>query len=444
MMNFMNRITFRTRLLVAPMIAIVLMLALGITTYSAMHSMRENVDHLSLRGIEAMGLVNESRAELLQTSVGAYRLFSWIASFDEERIAKEIALINASIDKAAALLARAAKVEGATEADKESFETMSANMTKYKKMLNQALDMATFDAASGAGMMQAADKRFQTISQEVNDMLSTQQKEAEAIAQASHASAERSVAITEILVVLATVVSLLVAWLVTRAVMAQLGGEPAYAAEVLGRIAAGDLTVEVNTAPGDTRSMLVATKTMTEKLSQIIGEVNRAATNIATASEEVSSTAQSMSQATTEQAASVEETSASVEQMGASINQNSENAKVTDGMATQAAKQATEGGVAVGQTVTAMKTIADKIGIVDDIAYQTNLLALNAAIEAARAGEHGKGFAVVAAEVRKLAERSQVAAQEIGEVAKSSVNLAEGAGKLLDEMVPAINKTSDL
>ncbi len=180
------------------------------------------------------------------------------------------------------------------------------------------------------------------------------------------------------------------------------------------------------------------------KLSQVISEVNGAATNIASASEEVSATAQSMSQATSEQAASVEETSASVEQMSASINQNTENAKVTDGMATQASSEAVQGGAAVKETVSAMKSIAGKIGIIDDIAYQTNLLALNAAIEAARAGEHGKGFAVVAAEVRKLAERSQVAAQEIGELASGSVEMAESAGKLLDTIVPSIKKTSDL
>jgi methyl-accepting chemotaxis protein len=133
-----------------------------------------------------------------------------------------------------------------------------------------------------------------------------------------------------------------------------------------------------------------------------------------------------------------------MEEMTASISQNTDNAKVTDNMASKAAGEAAEGGEAVKETVSAMKQIAQKITIIDDIAYQTNLLALNAAIEAARAGEHGKGFAVVAAEVRKLAERSQVAAQEISTVASGSVELAEKAGTLLDQIVPSIRKTSDL
>ena len=210
-------------------------------------------------------------------------------------------------------------------------------------------------------------------------------------------------------------------------------------------LAEGDLTVTIEAPSKDeTGQVLQAMKHMIGRLSQVVADVNAGAQALASASEEVSATAQSLSQASSEQAAGVEETSASIEQMTSSIAQNTENAKVTEGMASKAAQDAADGGASVNATVAAMKQIAKKIGIIDDIAAQTNLLALNAAIEAARAGEHGKGFAVVAAEVRKLAERSQVAAQEIGEVASSSVELAEKAGKLLEQMVPIIRKTSDL
>ncbi|WP_457422652.1 methyl-accepting chemotaxis protein [Roseateles sp. P5_E7] len=240
------------------------------------------------------------------------------------------------------------------------------------------------------------------------------------------------------------VLGALFAFVIIRNLMAQLGGEPGYAAAMVSEVAAGNLTVDIQTKPGDTKSLLAAMKAMVDKLSQVVSEVSSGAEGITGAAEQVSATAQSLSQATSEQAAGVEETSASVEQMTASISQNTENAKITDAMASKAATEAAEGGEAVKSTVAAMKQIAKKIVIIDDIAYQTNLLALNAAIEAARAGEHGKGFAVVAAEVRKLAERSQVAAQEIGEVASSSVELAERAGHLLDAIVPNIKKTSDL
>jgi methyl-accepting chemotaxis protein len=254
-----------------------------------------------------------------------------------------------------------------------------------------------------------------------------------------NASAGRNLMIA--LTVAASVIGVLFAWAVTRSITIPL----AETVHVADSLAQGDLTVVINADSTDeTGHLKLAMQKMVATLARTIGEVRTSANSLSSASEEVSVTAQSLSQSSSEQAASVEEISSTLEQSTASINQNTENAKVTDGIAAKAAKEADEGGKAVGDTVEAMKQIATKIGIIDDIAYQTNLLALNAAIEAARAGEHGKGFAVVAAEVRKLAERSQVAAQEIGQLASSSVNLAEKAGALLVSMVPSIDKTSDL
>ncbi len=181
-----------------------------------------------------------------------------------------------------------------------------------------------------------------------------------------------------------------------------------------------------------------------ERMQNVMIQVSESVANIGSASDQVSATAQSLSQGASEQAASVEETSASLEEMSSSIAQNAENAKATENIAIASSNDAGRGGKAVTETVTAMQQIASKISLIEDIAYKTNLLALNAAIEAARAGEHGKGFAVVADEVRKLAERSQDSAQEISDLSGSSLDVAESAGKLLDDLVPNIQKTADL
>jgi len=210
-------------------------------------------------------------------------------------------------------------------------------------------------------------------------------------------------------------------------------------------VANGDFRWKATNVRGDETGMLQsAMQRMAETLSTTIGQVRLSANQLADAATQVSATAQSVSQGTSEQAASVEETSASLEQIGASISQNAENSRASEEIATRSAKDADESGRAAHETMSAMTTIATKISIIEDIAYQTNLLALNAAIEAARAGDHGKGFAVVATEVRKLAERSQAAANEISALAGSSVSVAKRSGELLANLVPTIGKTAVL
>ncbi|WP_320006097.1 methyl-accepting chemotaxis protein [Maridesulfovibrio sp.] len=210
-------------------------------------------------------------------------------------------------------------------------------------------------------------------------------------------------------------------------------------------MAQGDFTRTLDIEQRDEIGVLATSlNDMVVRLSSVVAEVGASSENVASGSEELSATAESLSQASTQQAANVEEVSASMEEMTANIRQNAENAHQTEQIALQSSKQAEEGGEAVARAVDAMKNIAEKISIIEEIARQTNLLALNAAIEAARAGEHGKGFAVVAAEVRKLAERSGAAAGEIGELSSSTVSVAERAGEMLTQLVPDIKKTAEL
>ena len=211
------------------------------------------------------------------------------------------------------------------------------------------------------------------------------------------------------------------------------------------QVAEGDLNAAIDVEQKDEIGMLAdALRGMVQRLRGVVGDITSASNNVSAGSQQLSSSAQEMSEGSTEQAASTEEVSSSMEEMDSNIQQNADNAAETQKIAEKAARDAEQGGKSVSQTVDAMKNIAEKISIIEEIARNTNLLALNAAIEAARAGEHGKGFAVVAAEVRKLAERSQKAAAEISELSTNSVAVAEEAGQLLQALVPDISRTAEL
>ncbi|MFL5351030.1 methyl-accepting chemotaxis protein [Archangium sp.] len=235
--------------------------------------------------------------------------------------------------------------------------------------------------------------------------------------------------------------AVLLAWVLSRSITRPLHE----AVSLTGKLASGDLTAAIEVKGRDETAMMMAgMREMVQRFGSVLGEVRGAVGSLSGASGQVAAAAQALSQGTSMQAASVEETTTSLEQLSASISQNAETSKQLESMAVRGAADAEESGLAVNETVEAMAAIAERISIVEEIAYQTNLLALNAAVEAARAGEHGRGFAVVASEVRKLAERSQKAAKEIGSLAGSSVKVAERSGLLLKELVPSIRKTAEL
>jgi methyl-accepting chemotaxis protein len=245
--------------------------------------------------------------------------------------------------------------------------------------------------------------------------------------------------------IILTVVSLLIAVGAALYISLAVSKGLSRASDAVRAVADGDLTKTVEiTTKDEIGDLLGHVNVMIERLRGVVSDAISASENVSAGSQELSAASEQVSQGATEQASSAEEASASMEEMASNIKQNADNAAQTEKIARQSAKDAEISGEAVNRAVEAMRTIAEKITIVQEIARQTDLLALNAAVEAARAGEHGRGFAVVASEVRKLAERSQTAATEIGAVSSDTVKAAQSAGEMLTTLVPNIRKTAEL
>ena len=322
------------------------------------------------------------------------------------------------------------------ETARKDWEAISRQVVKGRASDTRAGRKLAIDLTLGNAMVKFDEMRGYL--DELTDVVLTHVDEERVESQAAFKRTTFTLLITTLFGIMA---GIFLAWLIGRGVTQPIG----YLVNVLDEMSRGNMDLDIEVDRGDEiGTLLGSVKTMTERLGNVVGDVRASAANVAGASQAMSSSTDEMSQGATEQASAAEEASSSIEEMAANISQNADNAQQTEKIASKAAEDAIEGGLAVVQTVEAMNEIAEKIVIVEEIARQTNMLALNAAIEAARAGEHGKGFAVVAAEVRKLAERSQSAAGEISELSLSSVTVARKAGEMLEKIVPDIKKTAEL
>ena len=291
-----------------------------------------------------------------------------------------------------------------------------------------------------------------------DDAIAYQQKQMEEATHRIENIADQTSKLMLLLALLSTAVGVAVAFLLTRAITRQLGGEPAYASEIAHEIADGNLAVQVQLRPGDTTSLLATMQMMRDSLAQVVARVRQGSEAVATASAQIAQGNQDLSGRTESQASALEETAASMEELGSTVRQNADNARAANQLAQSASGVAVQGGEVVAQVVqtmdgisTSSKKIADIISVIDGIAFQTNILALNAAVEAARAGEQGRGFAVVASEVRSLAGRSAEASKEIKRLITDSVDrveqgstLVNQAGQTMEEVVHSVRRVTDI
>jgi methyl-accepting chemotaxis protein len=413
---------------------------IGLIGWNYTHTMSDEFDHLYTDNLQsAVHLANAER--------GLWELRFGIANYEGWNTTDR-AKIRAEETRWMRQIEENMKAYGEGNRTKVEKETLAEFNDWYTKYL--AARPHWFELIDQGKHEEAHEYRAETTNtfapnavKTLGKLITTQNELGDAKRAQVSTEANTSLQMIRVLLLLAIAAGLAMAFVATRSVTLPVTALARHLSELAS--GGGDLTkrMEVN-SKDEVGQMGTSLNTFLEKLEKIIVDVKSGASAIAVASQQVASSSSSLSQGTSEQAASAEETTSSLEEMSASIQQNSDNSRQMEQVATKGAREAEESGKAVNHTVEAMKSITEKIDIVDEIAYQTNLLALNAAIEAARAGEHGKGFAVVATEVRKLAERSQAAAKEISSLATDSVKVAENSGKLLDELVPSIQKTSEL
>jgi methyl-accepting chemotaxis protein len=443
------------KILVAPAVAIAFMLALGAVSWQMLTRQNAALEDLARTRMAASQVAAEAAGDLSEVHSNVYRLFTWIASLGDNRvkaITEEQRNYIAGIHKHLGQLA--ANPALSAEERKLVNDTLP-KLAKYRKLMDDAIDMSTVDVGTGAMAMQNADQQYQEVLKEMDRLVQLEKKLGQESYEAAAAASRTALMVVLAILAVAVIASLVIALAMSAAIVRPLKA----AIGVAGRIAKGELGTEVKVRGSDeTADLLHALAEMAQNLRQLVSEVSAGAHMVADTSAQIAQGNQDLSQRTEEQASTLEETASSMEELTSTVSLNAQNARQASQLAVGASDIARKGGQVVGQVVSTMtgisessRKIADIIGVIDGIAFQTNILALNAAVEAARAGEQGRGFAVVAAEVRNLAQRSAAAAKEIKGLIGESVDkvdagakLVDAAGQTMQEIVASVKRVSDL
>ena len=439
-MGWFNGLKMRTRLIGGFLVVAAIAATIGIFGSIKIHQIDNDDTFLYEKCTVPLGLLIECLGGFERTAAN----ISYIA-LERNNDAEYLKIINESMILAEKAFDDYQKTLIDAE-DEKNYNAMLAQWASWTKHIEQMKDLARNGKFDEMQLLRAGEEaklrhETRTLIEKIADL---NIKAAKNTSDNNTIVANRASKLIYIIIAIGVLLAIGIGILIARNILFQVGGEPGDIADIAEKVAAGDLSIRFESNKKNETGVYAAMKSMVEKLREVVADVKSAADNVAAGSQQLSSGSEEMSQGASEQAASAEEASSSMEEMSSNIRQNADNAVQTEKIAQKSAVDAKHGGEAVNKTVHAMKDIAGKITIIEEIARQTNLLALNAAIEAARAGEHGKGFAVVASEVRKLAERSQRAAAEISQLSSSSVDVAERAGELLGRMVPDIQKTAEL